>query len=156
VKSRFDPVEFVGRHGVVLASGKGPVPNLAEAVAGGPIRGSWWGHPKGGEIFSALGIVADSPEVLCFRLVEGKVTLVHKRLWPALVRLAEELGRERLTAIRQQHTETGAHRNVLTPFPKWVPRDVIAAALRLSESEAKAQLGAWAAAARPTGARGRR
>jgi hypothetical protein len=156
VASRFDPVEFVARHGVVLASGKGPVPNLAEAVAGGPIRGSWWGHPKGGEIFSALGIVADSPEILCFRLVEGKVTFVHKRLWPALVRLAEELGRERLTAIRQQHTETGAHRNVLTPFPKWVPRDVTAAALRLSESEAKAQLGAWAAAARPTGARGRR
>src|SRR5260370_40895545 len=115
----FDPVEFVARHGVVLASGKGPVPNLAEAVAGEPIRGSWWSHPKGSEIFLALGAVGDSPDVLCFRLVEGKITFVHKRLWPALVRLAAELGRDRLTAIKQEHTETGAHPHVRPGCPKW-------------------------------------
>src|SRR3954471_13462689 len=102
---RVDPVGFVARHGVVLASGKGPVPNLAEAVAGEPIRGSWWGHPKGSEIFRALGDVQESPDVLSFRLVQGKITFVHKRLWPALVRLARSLGKDRLTAIRQEHTE---------------------------------------------------
>jgi len=143
---RVDPVGFVARHGVVLASGKGPVPNLAEAVTGEPIRGSWWSHPKGKEIFAALGTVADSPDVLCFRLVEGKITFVHRRLWPALVRLAEDLGRRRLTVVRQEHTATGAHRNVLTPFPDWVPREISSAALRLSASDARAQLGAWAAA----------
>jgi hypothetical protein len=156
VAGRFDPVEFVARHGLVLASGKGPVPDLAEAVAGEPIRGSWWGHPKGAEIFSALGIVDHSPDVLCFRLVEGKITFAHRRLWPALVRLAEDLGRDRLTVIRQEHTEKGAHRNVLTPFPEWVPRDVTAAATRLSVSEARAQLGPWAAAAKHTARRRRR
>ena len=140
----FDPVEFVARHGVVLASGKGPVPSLAEAVAGEPIRGSWWSHPKGSEIFLALGAVGDSPDVLCFRLVEGKITFVHKRLWPALVRLAAELGRDRLTAIKQEHTKTGAHRNVLTPFPKWVPAEIKAAAGKLSEADAREQLGPWA------------
>jgi hypothetical protein len=93
-----DPVEFVARHGVVLASGRGPVPNLAEAVAGAPIRGGWWGHPKGQEIFRALQVVGDSPDVLSFRLVERKITLVHRRLWPALVRLAGQLGNERLKA----------------------------------------------------------
>jgi len=146
---RFDPVGFVARHGVVLASGKGPVPSLSEAVAGEPIRGSWWSHPKGKEIFSALGIVADSPDVLCFRLVEGKITFVHRRLWPALVRVAEDLGRERLAAVRQEHTASGAHRNVMTPFPQWVPREITAEASRLSASEAKAQLGAWASATAP-------
>jgi hypothetical protein len=125
------------------------VPNLAEAAAGEPIRGSWWGHPKGSEIFRALGAVDDSPDVLCFRLVEGKITFVHKRLWPALVRLAAELGRDRLTAIKQEHTETGAHRNVLTAFPKWVRQEVKTAALQLSESEARAQLGPWASGAGP-------
>jgi hypothetical protein len=139
-----DPVEFVARHGVVLASGKGPVPNLAEAVAGEAIRGGWWGHPKGREIFRALGTVDDSPDVLSFRLVERKITFVHRRLWPALVRLAAELGKERLTAIRQEHTKTGAHRNVLTPFPKWVPADVKAVAQKISEVDARAQLGPWA------------
>ena len=140
-----DPLKFVARHGVVLASGKGPVPNLAEAVAGGPIRGSWWAHPRGTQIFRALGAVQDSPDVLCFRLVEKKITFVHRRLWPALVRLAADLGKERLTAIHQEHTASGAHRNVRTAFPKWVPREVKAAAKDLSESEARTQLGPWAA-----------
>jgi len=139
----FDPVAFVARHGVVLASANGPVPSLAEAVAGEPIRGSWWSHPKGSAIFAALGAVDDSPDVLSFRLVDGKVTFVHRRLWPALVRLAGELGKERLTAIKQEHTATGAHRNVLTPFPKWVPDGVEAAARKLTEAGARAQLGAW-------------
>src|SRR5256885_2696771 len=92
MKSAFDPLDFIARHGVVLASGKGAVPNLAEAVAGEPIRGSWWGHKKGKEIFSALSAVADSPDVLCFRLVDGKITFVHRRLWPAVVRLPGEIG----------------------------------------------------------------
>jgi hypothetical protein len=141
--SRFDPLAFVEKHGVVLASGKGPVPNIAEAVAKEPIRGSWWGHAKGSEIFHALNAVADSRDVLCFRLVEGKVTFVHRRLWPALVRLAATLGRDRLAAIQQVHTETGAHRNISTHFPKWVPEKIRLAAERLTEQEAHAQLGPW-------------
>src|SRR5256885_9347390 len=99
MKSAFDPLDFIARHGVVLASAKGPVPNLAEAVAGEPIRGSWWGHKKGSDIFHALGAVDDSLDVLCFRFVKGKITFVHRRLWPALVRLADELGKDTLTAI---------------------------------------------------------
>ena len=37
---------FVRRHGIVPQSTRGPVPNLADAMAGGPIRGNWWGHRK--------------------------------------------------------------------------------------------------------------
>ena len=143
MKRPLSPLEFIRLHGVVLASAKGPVPNLAEAVAGGPIRGSWWGHPKGGEIFRALSEAGDSPDVLCFRLVGGKITFVHRRLWPALVRLAPKIGKRRLAAIDQVHTESGSHRNLVKPFPSWVPPDVQIAAEKLSEREAGEQLGAW-------------
>ena len=51
MKARFDPVGFVEQHGVVLAAARGPVPSVAEAIAGEPIRGSWWGHEKGSQIF---------------------------------------------------------------------------------------------------------
>jgi hypothetical protein len=129
---------------VVLASARGPVPNVAEAIAGKPVAGSWWGHPKGKEIFRALSALGDSPDVRCFRLVDGKVTFVHRRVWPALVRLADCLGTKALAAIRQEHTASGAHRNVVTPYPKWVPDPVKAAAARLSESDARRQLGSWA------------
>src|SRR5690349_17933892 len=50
---------FVRRHGVVLESAKGPVPNLAEAAVGAPIRGNWWGHPKGKQIFWLTRAVRD-------------------------------------------------------------------------------------------------
>ena len=78
--ARFDPLAFVARHGVVLASAKGPVPSVGEEIAGEPIRGSWWAHPKGHAIFNALGVLGDSPDVLAFRWIGGKITFVHRRL----------------------------------------------------------------------------
>jgi len=44
-------IAFVKTNGVVLESGRGPVPNLAEAIAGEPIRASWWAHRKANTIF---------------------------------------------------------------------------------------------------------
>jgi hypothetical protein len=138
---RESPLAFVRRHGVVLASAKGPVPSLAEAIAGGPIRGSWWAHPKGREIFRALQAVHDSDEVLVCRLVDGKVTFVHSDLWPALVRAAGRFSAAQLAQVREEHTAKGHHATRKVPFPKWVPAEVRAAAARLTEAEALARLG---------------
>jgi hypothetical protein len=135
---------FVKREGLVLLSARGPVPNLAEAVAGAPIRGSWWGHPRGQQIFDALGAVGDSRDVVTCRLVAGKLTFVHRRLWPALVRVAERLPKGSLDVVGEEHTASGAHRQFRKPFPRWVPRDVWAAALRLSEARAGKTLAPWA------------
>src|ERR1700742_3407624 len=99
-----DALAFVRGHGIVLASAKGPVPTLAHEIAGGPIRGSWWSHPKAREHFRALGEVRDSKEVLTCRLVDGKITFVHRSLWPALVKLAGEYPRGRLAKVIEEHT----------------------------------------------------
>ena len=137
---------FVKRKGLVLLSARGPVPNLAEAVAGAPVRGSWWGHARGQEIFVALGVVGDSKDVVTCRLVGGKLTFIHRRLWPALVRLARRLPKGALDAVGEEHTASGAHRQIRKPFPRWVPRDVRAAARRLSETRAEKALAPWAGA----------
>ncbi|HKQ97862.1 MAG TPA: hypothetical protein VJV75_08305, partial [Candidatus Polarisedimenticolia bacterium] len=79
---------YVKSEGVVLMAAKGPVPSLAEKIAGKPFRGSWWGHPKSQEMFDLFNVVCDSKDVLVCRLVDGKMTYVHRRLWPALVRLS--------------------------------------------------------------------
>lgn len=138
-------VAFVEKHGVVLASAKGALPSVAEAVAGEPIVGSWWSHPKAQVIFDALSEIDDDVDVRCFKLVDGKVTFVHRRLWPALVRLAREgrLSAERVACVQQEHLPDGEHRNLVTPFPDWVPEEVAAAADDLSSDAARAQLGAW-------------
>ncbi len=133
-------LRFIDTHGVVLESGRGTLASLAEAIAGEPIRGSWLGHAAGKRIFHVLGDVSEHPDVLRCRLVDGKVTYVHRRLWPALVVLAAELGPARLARTRQEHTASGAHRTVTTPFPEWVPRAVLAAAKRMSRDAARAAL----------------
>ena len=136
---------FVKTHGVVLEAARGPVPSLAEAVAGGPFRGSWWSHPKSREIFALTRLVRESDDVLVCRLVAGKITFVHRRLWPALVRAAHHLPRKRLSRVGEVHTRLGRHVTRELAFPKWVPREVTAAAEHLSEEGALEALGSWVA-----------
>lgn len=138
-----DAVDFVERHGIVLQAARGPVPSLAEAIAGGPIRGSWWGHPKGKQIFQAAEAVGDSPEVLVCKLIDGKITYVHRRLWPALVKLAGRFRKEQLAKVWDEHTSTGAHRARRTPFPAWVPAEVMKQAAALSVPKAESILSRW-------------
>lgn len=139
-----EAVAYVRKHGVVLVSAKGPVPRLVEAIAGEPVKGSWWAHPKGREIFAVLEAVFESPDILACRLVAGKATLVHRRLWPALARAAGRFPAERLAWVRQEHTPSGRHVNREIAFPKWAPAEVIREARRLSESAAVVALGPWA------------
>jgi hypothetical protein len=138
-----DAIAFVNEHGVVLESARGPVPSLVEAITGEVMRGTWWGHPKGRVIFRATRAVRDSADVLVCRLLGGKITYVHRRLWPALVRLADEIGPTRLDAVREEHTTSGAHKLVTIAFPQWVPAEISKAAEQLSEVEARRQCGDW-------------
>ena len=134
-------IDFVKQHGIVLQSAHGPAPNLAECVAGETIKGSWWAHPKSHEIFRAAEAVCDNPDVLVCKLVDGKITYVHRRLWPALVRLASRFPKDRLAKIREEHTKKGHHVTRSTPFPEWVPEETRSQAERLSVAEAESLLG---------------
>lgn len=132
---------FVEQHGVVLASARGKVPTLTEAIAGAPIKGSWWGHKDGKHIFAVLGAVQEHDDILACRLLANKLTLVHRRLWPALAALAGELPAGALARVRQVHTASGKHVNEETPFPQWLPPDAVAAAAGLDPVRARAALG---------------
>jgi hypothetical protein len=145
-----DALAFVKERGVVLVSAKGSAPSLVEAIVGRPVKGSWWAHPEGKHIFSTLNAVTDSEEVLVCRLVGGKVTLVHRRLWPALARLAGHLLPEQIAQVRQEHTASGRHVNHAVPFPQWAPEAVMREASALGEQEALALLGAWIARPAPS------
>jgi hypothetical protein len=141
-------LEFVEQHGVVLQAARGPVPSLAEAIAGGPIRGSWWGHPKGREIFRVAQAICASPDVLVCKFVDGKVTYIHRRLWPALVKLAHRFRKDQLAKVWDEHTPSGAHRSRRAAFPAWVPSDVMKQGQRLSLAEAEDILAPWLALGR--------
>jgi hypothetical protein len=145
-----EALQFVEQHGVVLEAARGPVPTLADAALGAERRGSWWGHPQGKAFFWLTRQVRASKNVLVCRLVNGKITYVHRRVWPALVRLAPTMQAARLTAIHEVHTASGAHRVQRTAFSKWVTPHVRAEAALLSETDALAQMGTLAGfASRP-------
>ncbi|TCV96349.1 hypothetical protein EC912_102700 [Luteibacter rhizovicinus] len=138
-----DALTFVREHGVVLVSAKGGAPRLTEAIVGESIRGSWWAHPEGRRIFAILSAIAESDQVLVCRLVDGKLTMVHRRLWPSLVRAAEHFVPDRITQVHQEHTASGKHVNREIPFPQWVPESVTDEAGRMAEQEAVAPFIEW-------------
>ena len=129
-------LQFVEEQGIVLESARGPFPNLAATVVSEPIRGSYWSHSKTHEIFRCIRAVRASPDVLVCRLVDGKITYVHRRLWPALAKLVRRFDRSRLAAVREIHTASGAHRVQTIPFSKWISSDVRRTAAKLNENEA--------------------
>ena len=136
-----DALGFVERHGVVLESARhAKVPSLAEAIAGEPIRGSWWSNPAGKTIFRLTRAVRDAEDVLVCRLIDGHITFAHRRVWSALARLADRLNTSRLARISEVHGERGAHRVEEIPFPRWLPAEAAAAAKRMNEAEARATL----------------
>jgi len=138
-----EALAFVRQHGVVLASAKGTALRLTEAIVGESINGSWWAHPKSHRIYAILGAVSESDQVLVCRLIEGRITFVHRRLWPSLVRLAKRLAPEQLAQVREEHAPSGRHVSRFVPFPLWVPPEVSTQAEAIDEQQALAVFGAW-------------
>jgi hypothetical protein len=131
---------WIREQGVVLQSARGPVPNVAEFIAGEPIRGSWWGHPAGKEIYAVLSELEDRLDLVSTRLINRKITLLHARVWPSVVRVSDELGVERLAAIHSEHTASGAHHSFEVAYPSWVPAAALLEATSLGVEEAFANL----------------
>jgi len=80
-------LECLHRYGILLESDP-TLPSVASLITGEPIRGSWWGHPRGGAIHQMTTQLTDHPDVVVAKLVSGKVTYVHRTLWPELFAVA--------------------------------------------------------------------
>ena len=72
------------KHGLLLEQDR-ELPSVVALVTGDVPRGSWWSHPRGRLVFAVLASLAEDEDVLFTKLVARKVTLVHRRLWPALL-----------------------------------------------------------------------
>jgi hypothetical protein len=70
------------------------LPNLCRLVAGERVRGSWWAHPRAQDIFQVYDALEDHADVLILKLISGKVTYIHRTLWPQIASAAPaSLGR---------------------------------------------------------------
>jgi hypothetical protein len=135
-----DLLPVLAEHGMLLESAHGPIPNGAELAAGEPIRGSWWAHPAAHQIYDVLNGMRDSPDVVRLRLINGKITLVHRPVWPALARLEGCFPPEALARVDEVHTASGRHRATSVPFAEWLPAAERRAGEALGRDEAVALL----------------
>lgn len=72
----------------LLMEADNALPSVVTLIAGEKIKGSWWGHKKGNEIYNTSGLIHDHKDVLVTKLICGKVTFVHKSLWKPLIAIA--------------------------------------------------------------------
>ncbi len=81
--------------------------------------------------------------MLVCRLIGGKITLVHRRLWPLLISVADRLAPAAIACVKQEHSAGGRHINTETPFPDWAPADALQAASQADPAEAQRIFGPW-------------
>ena len=62
--------------------------NVVTLLTGEAFSKSWWSHPKGRLIFAVVSDLSEHRDVLFCKLLHGKVTLVHRSLWPAFLAIA--------------------------------------------------------------------
>ena len=87
--SRLDDVlAALAGEGLLLEQDK-QLPSVVGIVTGESLRTSWWSHPNADVIFSVLSELAEHRDVVFTKLLYRKVTLVHRRLWPSLLAVAE-------------------------------------------------------------------
>jgi hypothetical protein len=63
-------------------------PNVVTLMTGESLAQSWWAHPQSTEIFRHLCAMSSHRDVLLTKLINGKVTMVHRRLWKPLLAVA--------------------------------------------------------------------
>lgn len=61
------------------------LPSVCTLITGTPLKGSWWSHPLAQTIFQVNAKLEDHPDVVITKLVSGKVTFVHRDLWPEIL-----------------------------------------------------------------------
>jgi hypothetical protein len=77
-------VAAVAETGVLLLSDP-KRKNAIQILTGEFPRGSWWSHPEANRIYHVLQRVENHRDLVSTKLLSGKVTFVHRTLWPALM-----------------------------------------------------------------------
>ncbi len=73
--------------GIILESDP-QLPCVTRMIVGRRLHTSWWAHPQANLIYNVLNRLYHHRDVLTVKLVSGKVTLVHRKLWAAIFTVA--------------------------------------------------------------------
>jgi len=57
------------------------LPSVRRLITKDGSRGSWWAHEEAQTIFAVSEMLEDHPDVLVMKLIDSRVTFVHRELW---------------------------------------------------------------------------
>ena len=77
-------LDCLERVGVMLETDRA-FPSVAGLMVSEPIKGSWWAHSMANDIYMLSRGLIRHPDTILLKLLSGKTTYVHRRLWPELV-----------------------------------------------------------------------
>ena len=141
------------RIGLLLLQDK-KLPSVVGIITGEALSTSWWSHPRGQDIFQCLEAIEEKS--IATSLINGKVTFVDKRLWPAIVAVgssrepwqkaglrgkpAKKDIKERLLAYGEEvHTDKGRHETRFKPWSEFArERSIVTIAAEAARQEIEA------------------
>ena len=122
IRTLKEALSFVRIHRIVPMTPAGDLPSFVTEVVGERVKGSWWGHPKGNLVYDLAEGLLDSEEVCSIPLIDGRSTLVHSSLLPALYRVVTDAGWRRsktdeLAAVERKLLAAVEKAGTLVPDP---------------------------------------
>lgn len=82
-----DVLDYLRKVGVLLETDR-RFPSITGIMVREAIKGSWWSHPMANEIYLLSQRLIHHPDTIFLKLLSGKATYVHRRLWPELIAIA--------------------------------------------------------------------
>jgi hypothetical protein len=92
------------KYGLLLQQDKS-LPNVVSIVTGESLKMSWWSHPLAGKIFEVLGQLSGNPDVIATKMVGGKVTFVHRRIWPEVLAVSRSMEEWQFDGLSQKELD---------------------------------------------------
>jgi hypothetical protein len=115
---------------------------VVSVIAGRPITGSWWSAPAGKLIYNTANELEEHQDVVVVKLLSGKLTFIHGKLWPALIMIGNakenwqirDLAAASKTILRKLEKDGELFTDALVAVGGYSYKEVSAAAKQLEKS----------------------
>ncbi|TCA01027.1 hypothetical protein [Rhizobium leguminosarum] len=84
---------YLIQNGIIPLSPTKGLVSIVDLILGPGVPGNWWGHQNANLAYNAYSELANDPDIIVMKLVDYKVTLVHRTLWDCIFRVALDNGR---------------------------------------------------------------
>ncbi|MER9056730.1 hypothetical protein [Mesorhizobium sp. M0910] len=83
-----DAKKYLESQGLIPLSPAEGLVSLVDLILGPGVTGNWWSHHRANDAYNAYSALANDPDVIVIKLIDYKVTLIHRSLWACVFKIA--------------------------------------------------------------------